>query len=105
VSPRARVQVQLALDEQRIDDPDLEGALEKRLRLSDDVSEARAVYRTADEEAKAAIATHRLDVGAVVRCGRFRITRTHTPPPQRVVRDRGQRSAPDLAHRRRLIAA
>jgi len=76
-----RAQDQLALDETVVDDADLEGILERRLRAHDDASEARLVFTRADEAARAEIARHgdALDSGPI-RVGRFRIERKTTAP-------------------------
>lgn len=69
---------QLALDERAINDPDLEKALERRLRAGDDVAEARGVFKTADAEVKAAIEKIAdFGVDEALRVGRFRITKRH----------------------------
>lgn len=67
---------QLALDERAITNPDLEAALERRLRAKDDVAEVRGVYKVAHAEVKKLIET----VGdfppdSALRVGRFRITK------------------------------
>lgn len=49
---------QLALDERAINDPELEAALNRHLRASDDVREANAVKKTYRKEIDAALAKH-----------------------------------------------
>lgn len=67
---------QLALDERAINDAELEAALERHLRASDDVREANAVKKTYRKEIDAALAKHAdFQVDSAIRCGRFRITK------------------------------
>jgi len=66
---------QLALDETLIEDAELEESLEHRQELKDAASEARADYKLADDEAKAAIEKQELPEGKIIRVGRFRIER------------------------------
>jgi hypothetical protein len=74
----ARLDPQLALDERAVNDPDLESALERRLRAQDDVAEARGVFKTADDEVRTGLdAIPDFGVDTALRIGRFRITKTH----------------------------
>lgn len=74
----ASLDPQLALDERSINNPDLESALERRLRAKDDVSEARGVYKTHDKEVKAEIEkVGDFPPDSALRVGRFRITKRH----------------------------
>lgn len=66
---------QTALDEQRIEDPYIAGALEARQDAKKDLAEAQKAYGAANESAKAAIGRLELPEGGAVRVGRFRITR------------------------------
>lgn len=70
----AALDPQLALDEKAITDPELEAKLEQRLRLAQDVAEARGVYKNVDDEVKAGIKSLGLADDQVARIGRFRIS-------------------------------
>lgn len=74
-----RLEPQLAMDERAINDPDLEAALERRLRALDDRSEASAVVNQATDEVNGHIARIAPDFGVddALRVGRFRITKKH----------------------------
>lgn len=69
---------QLALDERAVNNPDLEAALERRLRAKDDVAEVRGVLKTASEEVNAELAKITdFEPDTALRVGRFRITKSH----------------------------
>lgn len=72
----ARPANQLGMDEQVIDDPVVEKALEARLKAKVALEVPRAAYREADDVAKEAIKRLELPDGGVARVGRFRVTRT-----------------------------
>jgi hypothetical protein len=75
-----RLEPQLAMDEQAITNATLEAALERRLRIKDDIAEARGVLRTANDEVNAEIAKiPDFAPDTALRVGRFRITKTHIP--------------------------
>lgn len=76
----ARVKDQLGMDERVVENKGLEGLLEKRLRLGDDLSEIRKSFADADAEARGGVEALNLDVGDVVRVGRFRIEKRESPP-------------------------
>ncbi|MCI0582328.1 MAG: hypothetical protein L0227_05425, partial [Chloroflexi bacterium] len=80
VKPTAEVAEQIAMDERVVDDDELNGLLEKRLRAADDKREVAKVYKAADVAAKDKIALLALEVGQAARVGRFRITKTATEP-------------------------
>jgi len=66
---------QIGMDERVVDDPPLQGLLEKRLRLYDDKAEISKAYKNAHEDAKDAAAKHEIAEGTAIRVGRFRIER------------------------------
>jgi hypothetical protein len=69
---------QLAIDEQAITDADLEAALERRLRLKDDVAEVTGSYKRAHEDVLGLLAKHPpIPEDAAYRVGRFRIAVRH----------------------------
>jgi hypothetical protein len=69
---------QLAIDEQAITDPDLEAALERRLRAKDDVAEVTGSYKRAHEDVLGLLAKHPpIPEDAAYRVGRFRIAVRH----------------------------
>lgn len=69
---------QLALDERAINNPELEAALERRLRAKDDVAEVRGVLKTIQAEVDAELAKlSDFETDTALRVGRFRITKTH----------------------------
>lgn len=69
---------QLALDETAITNPDLEAALERRLRAQQDVTEVRGTYKVHHKEATRLIeAIADFEPDTALRVGRFRITKTH----------------------------
>lgn len=71
--PNLRSVEQIGMDERVVEDDELVGLLEKRLRLRDDASEVRKAAKAADEEAKAALAKYPLEDDQAIRVGRFRI--------------------------------
>jgi hypothetical protein len=68
------------MDERVIVEADLEGVLEARLRLSDDLAEVRKVYEAKNDEARGLIEALGLRDGEVVRVGRFRIDKSYVEP-------------------------
>lgn len=72
----ARPVDQIAMDEQVIDDPVVEKALDKRQQAKLAKEAPVAAYREADEVAKEAIKRLELPDGGVARVGRYRITKT-----------------------------
>lgn len=77
--PRSQTVDQLGFDEQVIDDPSIESALEERLKRKNSLDAVKKTYDAADEMAKAKIAELELPDGSAARVGRFRITRTAIP--------------------------
>jgi hypothetical protein len=74
----ASLDPQLAMDERAINNPELEKALERRLRAKDDVAEVRGVYKKAHAEVQAAIELlPDFEPDSALRVGRFRITKRH----------------------------
>jgi len=65
--------------ETTIEDEALEEELELRQQLREKASNARALFKEADEKAKSRIATLDLGAGAPVRVGRFVLTRKMRP--------------------------
>lgn len=76
---RGMVKAQLAMDERVVKDPELEAALEARLRAYDDAAEVRRVYEEKDEVAKGLLEKLELADGMVVRVGRFRVEKRFIP--------------------------
>ena len=74
---------QLGFDEQTIDDPTIEAALEEREKRKHSFDAVRKTYEAANEIAKAKIAELELPEGGAVRVGRFRITRQEIPAGHR----------------------
>jgi len=72
----ARAKGQTGFDEQTIEDPEVEQALEERQKRKDSLGAVRKLYDAAAELANAAVAQLELPEGGAVRVGRFRITRT-----------------------------
>ena len=68
-------EAQTAIDEQVIEDGDLVSALERRQEKKVLAGTARANYKDADDAVKGKLESLELAEGAVVRCGRFRITK------------------------------
>lgn len=71
---------QIGMDERVVEDAELAGLLEARLRAQDDKREVAVVYKAADVAAKEAIAKLDIEVGSAVRVGRFRVTKRATEP-------------------------
>jgi hypothetical protein len=67
---------QTTIDEKVVENDKLEQALEEREKLKAKAGKARKDYAEADEWAKGLIGELRLDDGAAVRVGRFRVSRT-----------------------------
>jgi hypothetical protein len=70
---------QLGFDEQVIEDPAIEDALEERQEAKETLAGARKEYETAHEQALGKLAQLELPEGGAARVGRFRITRKVTP--------------------------
>lgn len=70
---------QLGMDEKVVVNADLEAALEARFDTRVRVAEARHDADEADEKAQAMLVEMNLQVGDVIRVGRFRIERTASP--------------------------
>lgn len=68
-------EAQTAIDEQVIEDGDLVSALERRQEKKVLAGSARANYKDANDVVKGKLDALELEEGAVVRCGRFRITK------------------------------
>lgn len=81
--PRTQTEDQLGFDEQTIDDPAIEAALEERLKRKNSYDAVRKTYEAANEIATAKIAELELPEGGAVRVGRFRITRQEIPAGHR----------------------
>lgn len=81
--PRTQTEEQLGFDEQTIDDPAIEAALEERLKRKHSYDAVRKTYEAANEIATAKIAELELPEGGAVRVGRFRITRQEIPAGHR----------------------
>lgn len=71
---------QLAIDETVVDNAELEALLEQRESKREVVSAARAAYAEVHEEAVGKFNELKLEDGAVIRVGRFRIEKRATPP-------------------------
>jgi hypothetical protein len=71
---------QTSLYETTLDDADLEKQLEERDKLRTAASEARALFKEADDKAKGSIANLDLGDDAPVRVGRFVVTRKLRKP-------------------------
>ena len=67
---------QLAMDEKVIQDPDLEAALEERLKRKNSRDALQKEYADADAKAKGLIEGLELPDGHAARVGRFRIARS-----------------------------
>lgn len=72
---RPRLVEQTAFDENVIEDPALEEALEERQRRQNSLNAVRKEYDEAHEKAKAEIEKQELPEGGAMRVGRFRIVR------------------------------
>lgn len=81
--PRSKPQDQLGFDEQVIDDPSIEAALEERLKRKNSLDAVRKNYDAAHTIASAKIAELELPEGGAARVGRFRITRQEVPAGHR----------------------
>jgi hypothetical protein len=68
---------QLEFDEDVVNDAELEKALEEREKRKASRNALQAEFKEADEKAKALIAGIELEPDTTVRCGRFKITRSH----------------------------
>lgn len=77
--PNLRAVDQLGLDEQTIEDPEVEAALEEREKRKNSMNAVRKEYQDADEAAKVEIAKLELPEGGAARVGRFRVTRQAIP--------------------------
>jgi hypothetical protein len=73
--PAVRSIAQLGMDEQIVDVPALESALEERQAAKEANSETRRAFQEASEAANAEIEKLELPDGMVVRSGRFRLER------------------------------
>lgn len=73
---------QLGIDETQVDDAELEADLEAREDLRADLSNLRREYETTHKRAVGKIEDRFIDLDpdAVLRVGRFRISRTETNP-------------------------
>ncbi|HWC39645.1 MAG TPA: hypothetical protein VG476_14000, partial [Acidimicrobiales bacterium] len=76
-STRTKTQDQLSFDEKVIDDPDLEDALEAREKLKGQRAALNAKFKEAHEAAVGLIDELAVSEDQVVRCGRFRLTKSH----------------------------
>lgn len=74
-----RTQPQLAMDEQTINDPVIEAALDARQKAKNSLDAVRLKYNEAHELAIGEIAKLELPDGGAVRVGPFRVTRTYVP--------------------------
>jgi hypothetical protein len=74
---------QLGFDEQTIDDPSIEAALEEREKRKHSYDAVRKTFEAANEVAVAKIAELELPEGGAARVGRFRITRQEIPAGHR----------------------
>ncbi len=74
---------QLGMDEEHVDEPELEQALEDRQAKREAMSSARKVYDGAHEHAKALVEQLDMADDGAIRVGRFRIAKT--PIPERHV--------------------
>ena len=73
---RATRQDQYGLDEEPVDDPELERALEDREKRKASKAAVTAEYKEADTAARALIDALEVDPDEIIRVGRFRITRS-----------------------------
>ena len=67
-----KVEAQLALDEEVIEDAELEALLERRLAFYDRLAPIQKEYREITAQVKEAV-KERLEVGTTARIGRFRL--------------------------------
>lgn len=77
--PELKSVPQTGFDEEVIDDPDVESALEEREKHRASMAIVRKIYDGAHELAVAEIAKLELPEGGAARVGRFRITRSAIP--------------------------
>lgn len=77
--PDLKAVPQTGFDEEVIDDPDVESALEQREKHKASMAVVRKMYDGAHEAAVAEIAKLELPEGGAARVGRFRITRSAIP--------------------------
>src|SRR4051794_8370741 len=75
--PALKAVPQLGMDEQTINDPEIEAALDERQKRKGSLDAVRLSYDDADERAKALCARLELPDGHAVRVGQYRITRVH----------------------------
>jgi hypothetical protein len=66
---------QLGMDERVVEDAELAAALEKRLKLSDNLGEVKKSFKAAHEACIELLREHDLEDGQAIRVGRFRITK------------------------------
>jgi len=71
----AKVDIQLAIDERSVEDPDLERLLDVRTAARDRLAQVRSEARKADDAARSRIEALDIEIDAAVRVGRYRITR------------------------------
>lgn len=77
--PQLSAVPQQGFDEQLIDDPEVEQALEEREKHKASMAIVRKIYDGAHEVAVAEIAKLELPEGGAARVGRFRITKAAIP--------------------------
>lgn len=77
--PDLKAVPQTGFDEEVIDDPEVETALEQREKHKASLAVVRKIYDGAHEAAVAEISKLELPEGGVARVGRFRITRSAIP--------------------------
>ena len=73
---------QIGMDEEILEAPEVEAALEERSKRRNSLRAVQVKYDEAHEKALAAIATLDLAEGAIVRVGRFRVTKEGVPEKQ-----------------------
>jgi hypothetical protein len=76
-STRAKSDDQLAFDEKVIEDPELEEALEDREKVKSQRSALNAKFKQKHEHAVEMIDELDITEDTVVRCGRFRLSKSH----------------------------
>ena len=74
---RANSDDQLAFDEKVVDDPDLENALEEREKVKAQRAALNAKFKEKHEKAVELIDDLGVTEDTVVRCGRFRVSKSH----------------------------
>jgi hypothetical protein len=77
---RAKSDDQLAFDEKVIDDPDLEEALEDREKVKSQRSALNAKFKEKHEQAVELIDELDITEDTVIRCGRFRVSKSPVAP-------------------------